>query len=92
MSAKDIFEKLVNIAHGYSWHVMHAVAPSKRKYHGKPGELLNKLTPEEREELKNLTSEDVSNPDRNVFAYIEGAYPNETNVTVHSHPVKKDET
>ena len=85
MNAKEIFEKLVQRAGGF-W----ATASLRRKPVGKPGELVEKLAPEEREELQNLTSEDVKDPDRHVLMYMMGMYP-ESTVTVHTHSTKKDD-
>jgi len=85
MSAKEIFEKLVEKAWGWPW----LSSSLRRKPNGKPGELVERLSPEEREELKNLTSKDVDVADRRLN-YLIGAYP-ESTVTVHTHSVKKEE-
>lgn len=85
MNAKEIFEKLVQRAGGF-W----ATSSLRRKPVGKPGELVEKLAPEEREELQNLTSKDVQDADRSVLLYMNGMYP-ESTVTVHTHSDKKDE-
>jgi hypothetical protein len=85
MSAKEIFEKLVQRAGGF-W----ATSSMRRKPVGKPGELVEKLAPEEREELQNLTSEDVKEADRGTLMYMMGMYP-ESTVTVHTHTIKKDD-
>ncbi len=84
MNAKEIFEKLVARASCWS-----ALSSFKRRP-GKPGELVEKLSPEEREELKNLVSKDVEEADRHVLTYMTGQYP-ESTVTVHTHSVKKPE-
>ncbi len=82
MNAKDIFERLVERA--FSWSLFHSRRPSK------PGELIEKLPPEEREELQNLTSKDAE-PIDNRLMYLQGQYP-ESTVTVHKlFPNKKDE-
>jgi len=52
--------------------------------------LVERLAPEEREELKNLTSKDVKEADRNILLYMTGTYP-ESTVTVHTHSDKKKE-
>ena len=85
MNAKEIFEKLVQRAGGF-W----ASSSLRRHRRGEPGELVSALSPEEREELQNLTSKDVQNADRHVLAYMQGMYP-ESDVTVHTHSVKKAE-
>lgn len=84
MNAKEIFEKLVASASCWS-----ALSSFRRKP-GKPGELVEKLSPEEREELNNLTSKDVKEADRHVLNYMIGQYP-ESTVTVHTHSVKSEE-
>jgi hypothetical protein len=89
MSAKDIFEKLVSIAHSYSYRLSSTLSPS-RINRGKPGELLERLSPEEREELKQLSSDDVTDADRNVLGYMLGSYPENT-ATIHTHSIKKDD-
>jgi len=82
MSAKSIFEKLVDRA--FSWQLFFSRRPTK------PGELIEKLSPEEREELQNLTSKDVE-PVDNRLQYLQGAYP-ESTATVHTlFPNKKDD-
>jgi len=85
MNAKEIFDKLVARAGGF-W----ASSSLRRKPVGKPGELVERLAPEEREELQNLTSKDVQDADRSVLLYMTGMYP-ESTVTVHTHTVKKDD-
>lgn len=81
MNAKDIFEKLIDRA--FSWSLFHSRRPSK------PGELIEKLPPEEREELQNLTSKDVKEVDHRLM-YLAGENP--STVTVHKlFPSKKDE-
>lgn len=84
MNAKEIFEKLVSRASCWS-----ALSSFRRKP-GKPGELVEKLSPEEREELKSLVSKDVEEADRHVLNYMIGQYP-ESTVTVHTHSIKKPE-
>lgn len=83
MNAKEIFQKLVERA-------MFSVGllSSLRRKPGKPGEWIEKLSPEEREELQNLTSKDVKSTDRNIL-YIGGMYPENT-MTIHTHADKKD--
>lgn len=88
MNAKKVFERLLDIAHVYSFRLSSALHPD-RKSRGKPGELLERLSPEEREELKNLTSEDIIEPDRPALTYMMGAYPENT-TSVHCHSVKRD--
>ena len=85
MNAKDIFEKLVIIAYGYSYRLSSALGHGR----GKPGELLNRLSSEEREELQNLTSKDATEADRHVLNYMLGSYPENT-TTIHTHNIKKD--
>ena len=84
MNAKEIFEKLV--ARASCWSAL----SSFRRKPGKPGELVEKLAPEEREELQNLTSKDVKDADRHVLNYMIGQYP-ESTVTVHTHSTKSEE-
>ncbi len=86
MSAKEIFEKLVNKAHGWSWFLSSSL---RRKPVGKPGELITALSPEEREELQNLTSKDVQDAPRSLM-YIAGSYP-ESTTTIHTHTIKKED-
>jgi hypothetical protein len=89
MNAKSVFEKLINIAHGYHWTLISTLGGSKRP-RGKPGELLDRLSPEEREELKNLKSDDVKpNLAHGELLYMTDVYPENT-TTVHSHSIKKD--
>jgi len=85
MNAKDIFEKLVDRAYMYAWRLSGNL---NRRGYGKPGELIEKLSPEEREELKNLTSKDTDTARRNLD-YMIGSYPENT-TTVHTHSVKKE--
>jgi hypothetical protein len=91
MSAKSVFEKLINIAHGYHWTLVSTLRGSKRP-HGKPGELLDRLSPEEREELKNLKSDDVQ-PELGYgeLQYMTDVYL-ENNTTVHSHSTPKKDS
>ena len=89
MSAKSVFEKLINIAHGYHWTLISTLRGSKRP-HGKPGELLEKLSSEEHEELKNLKSDDVRpNLGYGELSYMTDVYPENT-TTIHNHSIKKD--
>ena len=83
MSAKDIFEKLVKRA--FSWSLR--LSGLRRTSAGKPGELIASLSPEEREELQNLTSKDTEVAQRELF-YISGTYP-ESTTTIHTHSIKK---
>ena len=87
MNAKEIFEKLVAKAAGYSFFLSSKIRRGVNQ--GKPGELVEKLSSEEREELKNLSSKDVKDADRNTLLYMTGMYPEQT-VTVHTHTLKKD--
>lgn len=81
MNAKDIFEKLVDRA--FSWSLLFSRRPSK------PGELIERLPPEEREELQNLKSKDAEPVDHRLV-YLQGQYP--SNVTTHKlFPNKKDD-
>ena len=85
MNAKEIFEKLVNRAFFYV-----SGLSSLRRNPGKPGELVERLPPEEREELQNLKSKDIQAPDRSIM-YIQGQYPENT-TTVHKlFPTKRDD-
>jgi len=86
MNAKSVFEKLVNIAHGYYFLL------SSRRPRGKPGELLDKLSPEERAELQNLKSDDVqSELGYGELLYITDVYPENT-TTVHTHSTPKKDS
>ncbi len=85
MNAKDIFEKLVSRAWGWPW----LSSSLRRKPVGKPGELVSSLSPEEREELQNLTAKDTDVAPRELN-YLLGAYPENT-TTVHTHSIKKEE-
>lgn len=81
MNAKEIFDKLVDSAWG--WVMFRSRRPSK------PGELIERLSEEEREELQNLTSKDVKEVD-NRLMYLAGENP--SIVTVHKlFPSKKDQ-
>lgn len=83
MSAKEIFDRLVERAWGW------AMFGSGKRRPSKPGELIEKLSAEEREELKNLTSKDVKEVDRRLM-YLAGENPSP--VTVHKlFPSKKDD-
>lgn len=84
MKAKDVFEKLKTIAQGYSWRLSGSLG---RKPNGTPGELLKKLSPEELEELKNLTADDIKDADRSVLNYMLGSYP-ESTTTIHPISIK----
>jgi hypothetical protein len=82
MNAKEIFQKLVSRA--MSWGLL-----SSHRRPGKPGELIEKLPPEEREELQNLKAKDTQEHDRTLM-YIQGQYPENT-TTVHKiFPSKSD--
>ena len=90
MNAKEIFEKLVQTAYGYSWRLSGSMR--QRQYQntgGPPGALVEKLSPEEREELNNLTAKDTD-ASRNHLAYMIGSYPENT-TTIHTHTIKEDE-
>ena len=81
MNAKEIFEKLVDRAWNWSLFKSHRAT--------KPGELVERLSPEEREELQNLTSKDVKEVDHRLM-YLHD--PDKPTVTVHKlFPSKKDE-
>lgn len=83
MNAKEIFEKLV--ARAMSWGLL-----SSSRRPGKPGELVEKLPAEEREELQNLKSKDTQEHDRSLM-YIQGQYPENT-TTVHKiFPTRRDD-
>jgi len=84
MSAKDIFEKLISRA-SYWW-----VLSDRQRRQGKPGEIIEKLSSEEREELQNLSSKDVEkHADKSILNYMIGQYP-ESTVRVFTHAIKKD--
>jgi hypothetical protein len=83
MNAKEIFEKLVTRA----WFSICGLSSRGR---GKPGELIERLPAEEREELKNLKSKDIQVPDRGL-AYIQGEYPENTTSVHKIFPSKKDD-
>lgn len=83
MNAKDIFEKLVERAMSLVW-----TTSSLRHKPGKPGEMIEKLSAEDREELQNLMSKDVKNIPHNHLAYMAADYP-ESTVTIHTHSIKK---
>lgn len=85
MNAKEIFEKLVQKAYMYSRRLSGNL---NRRGYGKPGELVENLSLEEREELKNLTSKDTDAARRSLD-YMIGEYPENT-TTVHTHSVKKE--
>lgn len=84
MNAKEIFEKLVTQA----WFHISGLRPYRDR--GRPGELVEKLPAEQREELQNLKSKDIQEPDRSLML-IQGEYP-ENNTTVHKiFPNKRDD-
>jgi len=86
MNAKEIFENLVERAMSLIW-----TSSSLRRKPGKPGEMIERLPQEERNELQNLTSKDAEEAPRNHLSYMLGAYP-ESTVTVHKlFPNKKDD-
>lgn len=89
MNAKEIFERLIERAS--CWSLLSSIRRPGWG-NGKPGELIEKLPPEEREELQNLSSKDVEkHADQHVLNYMIGQYP-ESTVTVHKlFPNKKDE-
>jgi hypothetical protein len=81
MNAKEIFEKLIDRA--FQWSLFSSRRPTK------PGELIERLPPEEREELQNLTSKDTKEVDHRLM-YLHD--PSKPTVTVHKlFPSKKDE-
>lgn len=81
MSAKDIFDKLVDQA--WDWSLLFSRRPTK------PGALIERLSDEEREELKNLTSKDVKGVDRRL-EYLRDE--NASTPSTHTlFPNKKDE-
>lgn len=83
MNAKEIFEKLVTRA----WFAISGLSSRNR---GKPGELVERLSDAEREELKNLKSKDIQVPNRSLM-YIQGQYP-ENSTSVHKiFPNEKDD-
>lgn len=82
MNAKEIFEKLV--ARAFSWGLFHSRRPSK------PGELIERLPPEEREELQNLKAKDTQEPDRQLM-YIQGTYPENTTSVHKIFPSKRND-
>ena len=60
MKAFEVFEKLVSMAIGYCMRypsVRHVPDP----YQGTPGELLSRLSEEDKKSLQDLTSSDVAN-------------------------------
>lgn len=86
MNAKEIFEKLAaNAMHYLSWKGPNYI----RRNPGKPGEWIERLPPEQRAELNNLTSKDTEIHDRRLL-YISGTYPENT-TTIHTHSVKTEE-
>lgn len=81
MNAKEIFDRLVDRA--WTWGLLFSRRPTK------PGELIERLPPEEREELQNLTSKDVKDVDRRL-EYLKGESPSTS--SVHTlFPPKKDD-
>lgn len=90
MNAKNIFEKLVKMAYSYSWRLSSSLNARRQQYKGgPPGALVERLSPEEREELKNLVSKDTDAA-RHHLNYIIGTYP-ESTTTIHTHTVKKED-
>lgn len=90
MNAKQIFEKLVQTAYSYSWRLSSSMSARRHQNTGgPPGALVAKLSPEEREELMNLTSKDTDAA-RHHLNYMIGSYPENT-VTIHTHTIKKDD-
>ena len=89
MNAKEIFEKLVQTAYGYSWRLSSMLNPRRGENRGRPGELVERLAPEEREELMNLTAKDTDAA-RHHLNYMIGSYP-ESTTTIHTHTLKKDD-
>jgi len=86
MKVKDIFEKLVRTARGYS----HIYSARLRKTpHGTPGELVAALSPDERAELVKLTTEDIKDVPRDQLNFMLGYYPDNT-TTIHPISIKKD--
>ena len=89
MNAKEIFEKLVQKAYSYSWRLSSSMkARQHQNTGGPPGALVEKLSPEEREELMNLTAKDTDAA-RHHLNYMIGSYPVNT-TTIHTHSDKKD--
>lgn len=84
MKARELFEKLAQRAMSSI-----GVTASLRRPRGKPGEWIERLSPEEREELQKLKSDEVESPDPHLM-YLCGQYPENT-TTIHTHTVKKDE-
>jgi hypothetical protein len=81
MNAKDIFDKLIDRA--FSWSLFSSRRATK------PGELIERLPPEEREELQNLSSKDAKDVDHRLM-YLHD--PSKPTVTVHKiFPNKKDD-
>ena len=90
MNAKEIFEKLVQMAYGYSWRLSSSMrARQYQNTGGPPGALVERLSPEEREELNNLTTKDTD-ASRHHLNYMIGSYPENT-TTIHTHTIKKDD-
>lgn len=83
MSAKSIFQRLVERA-----MMSIRTSGSLRRKSGKPGEMIQNLSDEERSELKNLSSEDAQDITHDHRNYMIGAYP-ESTITVHTHSIKK---
>lgn len=82
MNAKEILDKLVDRA--WSWGLLFSRRPTK------PGELIERLSPEEREELQNLTSKDVQDVDRRL-EYLKGESPSTSSVHTLFPPKKDDD-
>lgn len=89
MNAKEIFEKLVQTAYGYSFRLSSMLNPRRNENRGRPGELVEKLSPKEREELMNLTAKDTDAARHHLY-YMIGSYPENT-TTTHTHTVKKED-
>jgi hypothetical protein len=86
MKVKYIFEKLV--ARASCWSLLSSTR--RNPAYGKPGELIESLSDEDREELKKLSSDDSAEPDRSALNYMLGQYL-ESTVTVRTHSFKKEE-
>lgn len=94
MTAKEVFEKLISKA---ASHCMRLGSTLRRRQpHGKPGELVEQLSPEERELLKNLTVKDFPSKEipRGRLEYFTEAheYPQgQVSVFCHSDSKKSEE-
>ena len=87
MNAKEIFEDLV-VRAMTTLGLSSSMRPN-RMNRGKPGAVIEALSPEQRAELQKLKSEDTQVHDRRLL-YITGTYPENT-TTIHTHTVKKEE-